>query len=126
MTSDISSSDFVKNAILFNDASDVVKNAHLYVSEKYNDILALEKSIASLNAMFVDLSTLTEYQGDLLNSIETQVFTSSEYIEKGNEELEEAVGYQISVRQKQLCLFFLVLFLLGGISVFVCFLKGAF
>eukprot|EP01035_Chromulina_nebulosa_P019478 gene19478-25360_t len=106
MTSDMSSSDFVKNAILFNDASDVVKNAHIYVSEKYNDILSLEKSIASLNAMFVDLSTLTEYQGDLLNSIETQVFTSSDYIEKANEEL--------------------VIVLLGGISVFVCFVKGIF
>ena len=57
------------------DAQDPVAHAYLNVSDKLQDVLKLERSVEELHQMFVDMANLVEAQGEMLDSIEHQVFT---------------------------------------------------
>ena len=63
--------------------------------------------------MFLDFALLTEQQGELLDQIQHQVNIASEWVEKGNDELEEAKNLQISIRKKQCCIITIVLAVIG-------------
>jgi t-SNARE complex subunit (syntaxin) len=94
----------MKQVILQGDASDVIKQAFDNVSTKYQDVLKLEASVAELAQMFQDFALIVEQQGELLDQIEYQVKSSSEYIDEANVEMGQAIDYQISIRKKQCCL----------------------
>ena len=66
------------------DAADSIRNAFENVASKYQDVLVLEASVAELHQMFLDFALLTEQQGELLDQIEYQVKSASDYIEEGN------------------------------------------
>jgi len=83
------------------------------VQGKYQDVLALEASVAEVHQMFLDLALLTEQQGELLDQIETQVKAASDYIEEGNSELTKAIEIQKSIRQKQCCIIVIVLVIIA-------------
>lgn len=55
------------------DAADVIRNAYENVSNKYQDVLRLEASVAELAQMFQDFALIVEQQGELLDQIEHQV-----------------------------------------------------
>jgi t-SNARE complex subunit (syntaxin) len=74
--------------------------------------------------MFVDFAQLTEQQGELLDQIEHQVKNASDYIDEGNMDMTQAVDYAIQLRKKQLCLFLIVLVILGAIVGIVFAVKG--
>ena len=97
------SGEVFKQAILKGPASDAVMNAYKNVQDKYQDILALEASVAELHQMFLDFALLTEQQGELLDQISYQVQAAGDYIEEGNKEMVQAINYQISLRKKQIC-----------------------
>lgn len=97
------------------DAADVVRNAYLNVASKYQDVLALEASVAELHQMFLDFAILTEQQGELLDQIEHEVKAASEYIEEGNKQLTIAIDLQKSIRRKQCCCIVICLVVIGVI-----------
>jgi t-SNARE complex subunit (syntaxin) len=97
-----------KTAILKGEAADTIRNAYMNVAEKYQDVLALEASVAELHQMFLDFALLTEQQGELLDQIEHQVKEACDHIESGNVQLEEAIELQKSIRRKQCCCIMIV------------------
>lgn len=98
-----------KTAILKGEAADTIRNVYMNVAEKYQDVLALEASVAELHQMFLDFALLTEQQGELLDQIEHQVKEACDYIEHGNVQLEQAIELQKSIRRKQCCCIVIVL-----------------
>ena len=59
-------------------------NASQQVQDKYQDVLTLEASVAELHQMFLDFALLTEQQGEMLDQIEFQVKSASDFIEDAN------------------------------------------
>jgi len=84
--------------------SDPVAHAYLNVSDKLQDVLALERSVEELHRMFIDMAVLVEKQGEMLDSIEQSVFTAQDYMKQGNVELEKALKARKAVRRKMCCL----------------------
>lgn len=104
-------SEIFKSTILKGDASDSISNAFMNAKDKYQDVIALEASVAELHQMFLDFALLTEQQGEMLDQIEFQVKTASDYVDDANTQLVAAVELQKSLRYKQCCclLIFLVI-----------------
>ena len=113
-----------KEAILQGEASETIRNMYLLVSDKYQDVLALEQSISELNQMFVDFALLVEQQGELLDQIEFQVKAASDYIDEGNTEMVKAIEIQISIRKQQACLLAIVLVIIGVIVAVIIITTG--
>jgi t-SNARE complex subunit (syntaxin) len=94
------------------------------VADKYQDVLALEASVAELHQMFVDFALLTEQQGELLDQIETQVKAASDYIEDANKELVQYIEYQKQIRKRQFCILIILLVVIGVIILIVMGVSG--
>ena len=77
------------------------RTTYAKVAGKYQDVLALESSVAELHQMFLDFALLTEQQGELLDQIEFQVKQAGDYIEDANVDVYESIQYQSSIRKKQ-------------------------
>jgi syntaxin 1A len=69
------------------------------IEARHNDILALEKSIKELHDLFMDMCTLVQEQGDMVDRIENNVFTTQDYVEKAVEHTKKAVEYQTKSRR---------------------------
>jgi t-SNARE complex subunit (syntaxin) len=93
--------------------SDFIQNTYLNVNDKYNSVLELEANIAELNKMFIDLALLVDMQGDMLDSIEKNVKSSSDYIDNANLDITQAIEYQIQIRKKQCACVIIVLVVIG-------------
>lgn len=91
----------LRETILKGGVNDQVKNTYDKVAGKYQDVLALEQSVAELHQMFLDFALLTEQQGELLDRIDFQVQEAGDYVEDANVELYEAGEIQKSIRKKQ-------------------------
>jgi len=83
--------------------------------DKYQDVLTLEASVAELHQMFLDFALLTEQQGEMLDQIEFQVKSASDFIDEGNSNMVQAVELQKSLRYKQCCCLVIVIIILGVI-----------
>ena len=114
----------IKETILQGEASETVRNMYLLVSDKYQDVLALEQSINELNQMFIDFALLTEQQGELLDQIEFQVKAASDYIDEGNAEMVKAIEIQKSIRRNQCIMLIIVLVIIGVIVVVIILTTG--
>lgn len=90
-----------RERILAGGVNDQVKTSYAKVAGKYQDVLALEQSVAELHQMFLDFALLTEQQGELLDQIEFQVKQAGDYVEDANVDVYEAVEYQRKIRKKQ-------------------------
>mmetsp|Transcript_14295 Transcript_14295/g.39736 ORF Transcript_14295/g.39736 Transcript_14295/m.39736 type:complete len:313 (+) Transcript_14295:200-1138(+) len=91
----------VRERILANSVNDQVKTSYAKVAGKYQDVLALEQSVAELHQMFLDFALLTEQQGELLDQIEFQVKQAADYVEDANVDVYESIEYQRKIRKKQ-------------------------
>ncbi|RHY26728.1 hypothetical protein DYB32_007344 [Aphanomyces invadans] len=87
-------------------SNDSIKEVYMTCHDKYQDVLKLEQSVAELHQMFLDLALLVEQQGEMLDQIEFQVKTASNYIDAGNKEVTKALKSQKSMRKKMCCLLF--------------------
>lgn len=79
-----------------------VKDMSAQISEKYQEILFLERSINELHGMFCDLAILVEQQGPVLDHIEVQVKSAAEHVIEGNDSMEKSLDYQRRIRKKQM------------------------
>jgi t-SNARE complex subunit (syntaxin) len=97
-----------KESILAGGVNDQIKTTYAKVASKYQDVLALEQSVAELHQMFLDFALLTEQQGELLDQIEFQVKQAADYVEDGNVDIYEGIEYQKKVRKKQFWILLIV------------------
>eukprot|EP00922_Rhytidocystis_sp_ex-Travisia-forbesii_P006269 GHVS01009087.1.p1 GENE.GHVS01009087.1~~GHVS01009087.1.p1 ORF type:complete len:316 (+),score=55.16 GHVS01009087.1:76-1023(+) len=79
-----------------------LKNALSDIQDKYRDIRRLEQSVTELHQMFVEIATLVEHQGELLDQIEFSVTQAKDYTEKAEAELVVARKHQESAK-KRMC-----------------------
>jgi len=113
----------IQASILKGEASQAVKDMCNTVSQKYNEILLIEKSVMEMHQMFVDLALIVETQGELLDSIEFQVKQTIEYVEEGNVQLAEAIQIQKNLRKRQCyCLLFVLVVI--GVIIMIVMLKA--
>ncbi len=77
------------------------RQTYAKVAGKYQDVLALEQSVAELHQMFLDFALLTEQQGELIDQIEFNVKSAADYVEDANENVYHAIEYSKSIRKKQ-------------------------
>eukprot|EP01057_Protomagalhaensia_wolfi_P001968 Protomagalhaensia_wolfi_Nauph_80__1967@NODE_2241_length_1157_cov_38_588551_g1748_i0_p1_GENE_NODE_2241_length_1157_cov_38_588551_g1748_i0NODE_2241_length_1157_cov_38_588551_g1748_i0_p1_ORF_typecomplete_len325_score41_74Syntaxin/PF00804_25/1_6e47SNARE/PF05739_19/2_8e02SNARE/PF05739_19/6_2e14Syntaxin_2/PF14523_6/3_6e06Syntaxin_2/PF14523_6/46Cas_Csy1/PF09611_10/0_0014Cas_Csy1/PF09611_10/1_1e03Helo_like_N/PF17111_5/50Helo_like_N/PF17111_5/0_012Orf78/PF06024_12/0_0066Synaptobrevin/PF00957_21/1_9e03Syn len=64
--------------------------AYQDIQDKHRDVKRLEQSVQELHQMFVDLATLVEAQGELLDQIEYAVGNAKDYTEKAEKDLVQA------------------------------------
>jgi len=83
--------------------------------DKYQDVLTLEASVAQLHQMFLDFAMLTEQQGEMLDQIEFQVKSASDFVDEGNVDMTQAVELQKELRKRQLCCCILALIIIGAL-----------
>ena len=62
-----------RERILAGGVNDQVKTSYAKVAGKYQDVLALEQSVAELHQMFLDFALLTEQQGELLDKLNSKL-----------------------------------------------------
>ena len=103
----------VYRSAILKGAADPIRNAYANVVDKYQDVLKLEQSVAELHQMFLDLALLVEQQGEMLDQIEYQIQSASDYIDDGNEEIAKALEHQRAARKRQCCILAIVLGVAG-------------
>eukprot|EP00923_Selenidium_pygospionis_P002362 GHVN01003644.1.p1 GENE.GHVN01003644.1~~GHVN01003644.1.p1 ORF type:complete len:331 (-),score=68.90 GHVN01003644.1:2371-3363(-) len=81
-----------------------LQNAIGDIQDKYRDIRRLEGSVAELHQMFVELATLVDAQGEMLNQIEHSVKSAKDYTEKGEVELVAARKHQETAKKRMVWL----------------------
>ncbi len=74
------------------------------LESRHRQLLSLEKSLAEVQAMFMDIAALVEDQGDVVNSIEAQIQEASGNVERGKEEVKEAHRYKRKIRKRKVYL----------------------
>mmetsp|Transcript_19494 Transcript_19494/g.21801 ORF Transcript_19494/g.21801 Transcript_19494/m.21801 type:complete len:147 (-) Transcript_19494:98-538(-) len=77
-----------------------IRNAVDDIDQKYRDILKLEKGVEEVYQLFLDLGTLIEAQGEMLDSILTNMEEAKDYIKKGNKNLHSAREIHKKTRSK--------------------------
>lgn len=90
-----------KERILTGRINGQVRMTYNSVLGKYEDIRLLERSVAELHQMFLDMAYLTEEQGEILDHIEFHLKRTNSYVEDGNENTYKAIGFQRKIRKKQ-------------------------
>jgi t-SNARE complex subunit (syntaxin) len=98
-----------RERILAGGVNDQINTTYKKVAGKYQDVLALEQSVAELHQMFLDFALLTEQQGELLDQIEFQVKQAADYVEDANVDVYESIEHQKSIRKKQCWIILIVI-----------------
>lgn len=101
MRSDGGREELYQQSILQGGVNDTIKQTYTKVAGKYQDILALEQSVAELHQMFLDFALLTEQQGELIDQIEFNVKSAVDYVEDANVDVHDAIESSKKVRKKQ-------------------------
>lgn len=89
------------------------------IEARHNDILALEKSIKELHDLFMDMCTLVQEQGDMVDRIENNVFATQDYVEKAVEHTKRAVEYQTKSRRKLIIIVVIVVIIVAIIAIVI-------
>lgn len=72
----------------------------------------LEKSITELHEMFIDIATLIEAQGEMVNRIDNHVTQAVDYTERAMTDTKKALEYQQAARRKKIMM--LLCMAIGG------------
>ena len=91
----------------------------IFMYSRHAAIQDLEKSLLELHQIFVDMATLVDSQGEMLDNIEAQVGKSVEYVKSGTEALKDAKMYQKASRKYMCCAIMMLLIILTIILVSV-------
>jgi len=101
-----------KQTILAGGVNEEIRTVTAKVAGKYQDVKALESSVAELHQMFLDFALLVETQGELLNNIEHQVRTAADHIDEANKDVVESIEFQKKIRKKQMWILLIVIVLI--------------
>ena len=75
------------------------KQVYEEIESQHLEILQIEKSLLELQQLFIDMATLIDSQGEVLNSIEEHVKSSVAYTGQGVDELKKAIVHQRNSRR---------------------------
>eukprot|EP00050_Salpingoeca_kvevrii_P006085 m.287348 g.287348 ORF g.287348 m.287348 type:complete len:280 (+) comp11757_c0_seq1:59-898(+) len=78
------------------------------IEEREQGIQAIERDMMEINDIFRDLNTAVVDQGVILDHIESNMFSTSNNVERGTQELTKASHYQKKARNKMMCLLVIV------------------
>jgi len=106
-----------KQSFLQGGVNESIKQTYTKVAGKYQDILALEQSVAELHQMFLDFALLTEQQGELIDQIEFNVKSAADYVEDANVDVFHAIESSKKIRKKQ-CLIIIIVIVVTIIVLF--------
>jgi syntaxin 1B/2/3 len=97
------------------------KEALKQAKSEHEDMVQLEASITELHQLFMDMSTLVEEQGHIVDSVESYLEEGAAQIETGVGELEKGVRIARRSRGRRylLCLCTLILFLVVAAILYV-------
>ena len=87
------------------------------IEDRLEDIKMLEQNITIMHKMFLDLATLVENQGEILNSIESHVDKAREYVIQGTQAIERAEEQFRAARWKKCCVMLIILVIAIVITV---------
>ena len=104
----------VCNDVMMNGRGEVA-NVYKDVTEQHNELVELAKSMNELRDMFQDMAALLEMQGENLNSIEGNMDTAQNYVDRGITHLDKANQYQKKKRKQMCCCMIIALGLAVGI-----------
>ncbi|CAH8855665.1 unnamed protein product [Trichobilharzia szidati] len=72
------------------------------IQARHMDIINLEKSIRELHELFLDMASLVETQGELIDRIDVNVKQTQDYVAEARQETKKAVVYKKKSRKKML------------------------
>lgn len=75
------------------------------LKQRRTSVLNIEKGIQSLNQMFIDLETMVDEQGDILDSIEDSLEKVEDYLEEARANMLESKEFQKAIRKKRCSIF---------------------
>lgn len=65
-----------------------------YIRDRHRDIVQIEKSLQELQQLFVDMSLLVTEQGEMIDSVETNIESAIAYVGQGRVQLKKANKWQ--------------------------------
>lgn len=89
------------------------------IQERHDAVMEVERGLVELHQIFLDMATLVEQQGEVVDLIATQIESAEEYIAEAKEEMIQSKKLHFSIRRKQCCIIMCVLILIALIIVFV-------
>lgn len=93
-----------------------IRNAVDDIDRKYQDILKLEKGVEEVYQLFLDLGTLIQAQGEMLDSILTNMQEAKNYVKQANVHFEKAQQIHKKSRTKMcivlICLLVIIVVLI--------------
>lgn len=93
--------------------------AYREVQERHEDIRKIERTLAELAQMFIDMDALVAQQEDLVNAIETSAGQVAGDTEAGLVQTEKAVKHARAARRKRWICFFIFLIILAIVGIAV-------
>jgi len=88
------------------------------IQERDQNIREVEKAVIEVNEIFVDLASLVQEQGTMIDNIESNIVEAHHQVESGTQELHKASNYQKSARGK-MCILAGIIVTVVGIAVLV-------
>jgi len=98
----------------------VIEDDLALIREREERIHSLEADILDVNEIFRELGALVHAQGEVLDTIDSNVEAASSHVETGNQQLIKAAEYQRKSRKKMCCLlaiFLVITLVVAGIVV---------
>merc|ERR1712080_445868 len=83
------------------------------LEEREKAIRQLESDIVDVNTIFKDLATMVHEQGEIVDSIESNIEATTVQVTTGTEQLRQAADYQNKARKKKIILAVLGLVILA-------------
>ena len=82
------------------------------IQERHEMFQNLEKSITELHEMFVDIASMMEAQGEMINRIDVHVTNATDYNDRGIQDTKEALKLAYAARRKKIMM--LLCIVIGG------------
>jgi len=89
------------------------------LQEREKSMRQLETDIVDVNTIFKDLATMVHEQGDIVDSIESNIESTAVQVEQGTEQLRQASDYQSRARRKKVILAIIGLIILVILIVII-------
>ncbi|XP_076341415.1 syntaxin-7-like isoform X2 [Tachypleus tridentatus] len=91
------------------------------LEEREQAVKKLESDIVDVNQIFKDLASMVHEQGDMIDSIEANVESTSIKVEEGTQHLVKARQHQAKARKKKCCLLVFGLIVISAVVLVIIF-----
>ena len=87
------------------------------IKERHDAVMEVEKGLLELHQIFLDMATLVEQQGEMIDNIESQVARASTFTAQGTEVLRDTKTLHKKIKRKQLCLALIAVAIIAAIAI---------